>query len=64
MKTSKGARLGERSDALRKATRLDPIRKSGKERHTLYGLLREEEEEEPIRPRRESAFDYFDDEEE
>ncbi|MDE7123652.1 MAG: hypothetical protein K2N93_05000 [Alistipes sp.] len=64
MKTSKGARLGERSDALRKATRLDPIRKSGKERHALYGLLREEEEEEPIRPRRESAFDYFDDEEE
>ncbi len=63
MKTPRGARPGDRSDEPRKAKRLDPIRKSGKERHALYSNLRDEEDDEPIRPRRESAFDYFDDEE-
>lgn len=60
MKTPKGGRLRE-SDDLRKAKRLEPLRKSGKERHTLYGRMEEDADEEP-RPRRESAFDYFDDE--
>ena len=63
MKTPRGARPGDRSDELRKAKRLEPMRKSGKERHALYSNLRDEEDDEPIRPRRESAFDYFDDEE-
>ena len=47
MKTNKGFRDENHADELRKAKRLEPIHKSGKERHT----------------KRESAFDYFDDEE-
>ena len=35
MKTQKGIREHD-ADELRKAKRLEPIRKSGKERHALY----------------------------
>lgn len=42
---------------------LEPIHKSGKERHTIYRELDDEEDDAPARPKRESAFDYFDDEE-
>ena len=44
------------------ARRLEPLRKSGKERHTLYNSLGDEDDEEltPY-PRRESALDYLDD---
>ena len=38
------------------------MRKSGKERHTLYGNIDEEDDDEPY-VKRESALDYFDDEE-
>lgn len=69
MKTQKGVR-GHDSDELRKAKRLEPLRKSGKERHALYSsIARDEEDEEDEEdytayPRRESALDYLDDEEE
>lgn len=63
MKTRKGIRPQE-ADELRKARRLEPIRKSGKERHTLYGDLDEEEDEPLYAAPRESAFDYLDEEEE
>lgn len=63
MKTQKGIREHD-TDELRKAKRLEPIRKSGKERHTLYSRYEEEDEEEYIPSKRESAFDYLDDEEE
>lgn len=64
MKTQKGFRIQDHADELRKAKRLEPMHKSGKERHTLYNKFEDEPEDEPIlRPRRESAFDYFDDEE-
>ena len=61
MKTQKGVRE-QHSDELRKARRLEPLRKSGKERHTLYNSLGDEDDEEltPY-PRRESALDYLDD---
>ena len=62
MKTQKGIREHE-ADELRKAKRLDPIRKSGKERHSLYRSIDEEEEEE-LMPRRESVLDYLDDQDE
>lgn len=63
MKTTKGNRAGETGE-LRQAKRLEPMRRSGKERHALYRGLREEEDEEPApRSRRESAFDYLDEEE-
>ena len=45
MKTQKGIREHD-ADELRKAKRLEPIRKSGKERHALYSSFDEEDEEE------------------
>ena len=62
MKTQKGIREHE-ADELRKAKRLEPMRKSGKERHSLYRAIDEEEEEE-LMPRRESVLDYLDDQDE
>ena len=58
MKTQKGIREHE-ADELRKAKRLEPMRKSGKERHSLYRSIDAEEEEELL-PRRESVLDYLD----
>ena len=62
MKTQKGIREHE-ADELRKAKRLEPMRKSGKERHSLYRSIDEEEEEE-LMPGRESVLDYLDDQDE
>ena len=62
MKTQKGIREHE-ADELRKAKRLEPMRKSGKERHSLYRSIDQEEEEEHM-PRRESVLDYLDDQDE
>ena len=62
MKTQKGIREHE-ADELRKAKRLEPMRKSGKERHSLYRSIDEEEVEE-LMPRRESVLDYLDDQDE
>ena len=62
MKTQKGIREHE-ADELRKAKRLEPMRKSGKERHSLYRSIDEEEEEE-LMPRRETVLDYLDDQDE
>lgn len=64
MKTQQGIREHE-TDELRKAKRLEPIRKSGKERHSLYNAI-DEEEDEDYTPfvKRESVLDYLDEEEE
>ena len=59
MKTQKGIREHD-ADELRKAKRLEPIRKSGKERHALYSSF----EEEILPLKRESVLDYLDEEEE
>ena len=60
MKTPKGIREHD-ADELRKAKRLDPIRKSGKERHSLYRSIDEEDDEDLIgTTRRESVLDYLD----
>lgn len=61
MKTQKGIREHD-ADELRKAKRLEPMHKSGKERHSLYSSIDEDDEEESLRPRRESVLDYLDDE--
>ena len=63
MKTQKGIREHD-ADELRKAKRLEPIRKSGKERHALYSSFDEEDKEEILPLRRESVLDYLDEEEE
>ena len=60
MKTPKGIREHD-ADELRKAKRLDPIRKSGKERHALYRSIDEEDDENLLgTTRRESVLDYLD----
>ena len=52
-------------DSLKRAAKLDPIKKSGKERHVLYSQIDEEEDMELIRVRKkDSILDYFDDGEE
>ena len=60
MKTPKGISEHD-ADELRKAKRLDPIRKSGKERHSLYRSIDEEDDENLLgTTRRESVLDYLD----
>ena len=60
MRTPKGIREHD-ADELRKAKRLDPIRKSGKERHSLYRSIDEEDDEDLLgTTRRESVLDYLD----
>lgn len=60
MKTPKGIREHD-ADELRKAKRLDPIRKSGKERHSLYRSIDEEDDEDLLgTTRRESVLVYLD----
>ena len=60
MKTPKGIREHD-ADELRKAKRLDPIPKSGKERHSLYRSIDEEDDEDLLgTTRRESVLDYLD----
>ena len=60
MKTPKGIREHD-AEELRKAKRLDPIRKSGKERHSLYRSIDEEDDEDLLgTTRRESVLDYLD----
>lgn len=52
-------------DLLRKAAKLEPIKKSGKERHALFSQLKEDDEESELRAmRRDSILDYYDDGEE
>ena len=63
MKTQKGIREHD-ADELRKAKRLEPIRKSGKERHALYSSFDAEDAEEILPLKRESVLDYLDEEEE
>ena len=64
MKTPKGIREHD-ADELRKAKRLDPIRKSVKERHSLYRSIDEEDDEDLLgTTRRESVLDYLDDQDE
>ena len=60
MKTDKGVRTRD-TDELRKAKRLEPLHKSGTERHALYSSMDDEDDDLP-RPKRESALDYFDEE--
>lgn len=63
MKTSKGLRTKDHAEELRKAKRLEPMHKSGKERHTLYSQLHEQEDDTLLSiRRRESVLDYLDDE--
>lgn len=62
--TRRSPQRDEAGDAPRRATRLAPLRKSGKERHSLHASLDDEDDAAAeYRPARESARDYYDDEE-
>lgn len=64
MKSTKDFRSTGRfeSDDLHRGTKLAPAKKSGKERYSLYA---DEEDDIPLSTaKKESVFDYFDDEEE
>lgn len=68
MKSNKMSRPNDsgRDDVLRKAVKLAPIKKSGKDRHMMYSELEEEVDDEYITSykQRESVLDYFDDDDE
>lgn len=52
-------------DLLRKATKLEPIKKSGKEKRTIYSDLESEDEIDLLTiKKRESILDYFGDDDE
>lgn len=63
MKTQRGV-LVKDADELRKAKRLEPMHKSGKERHSIYLAIEDEDEEAKFAPKRESVLDYLEEEEE
>lgn len=69
MKSQKGLKVKEHPsdsyDVIRKPAKLEPARKSGKERHSIFGIIDDDadELEEEFR-KRESVLDYFDDGEE
>ncbi len=61
---SRGGNFGS-EDSLKRAAKLDPIKKSGKDRHVMFSQIDEEEDMELIRVRKQaSILDYFDDGEE
>ena len=55
----------EAEEVFKRATKLAPNRKSGKERHSLYAQVDDEEEDSAFdyNAKRESVLDYYDDEE-
>lgn len=67
MKQDNGIRTGHddhAEDALKKAVKLPPMKKSGKDRHNLYSELEEEDDLELDYREKDSILDYFDDGEE
>lgn len=68
MKSTKDFSKATAEDSLRRASKLDPIRRSGKDKHQLFKSLSssddEDEEEDYQFGKRESILDYMGDEEE
>lgn len=51
-------------DVIKRATKLAPNKKSGKERHALYSRLEQDDDEiDDYHAKRESVLDYLDDDE-
>ena len=49
-------------DLLKKPAKLEPIKKSGKEKRTIYSALQDDDDDELLTlHKRESILDYFDD---
>lgn len=65
MKSTKDLRATSKpEDSLRKAAKLEPIKKSGKERHQMLEELDDDDVELETYKKRESILDYFEDDEE
>ncbi len=65
MKATKDFRpSGDREETLRKAIKLEPVKKSGKERHQMFGQLDDDDVEPDDYRKKESILDYYEDEEE
>lgn len=69
MKSTKDFRSQDTAhDNLRRAAKLEPIRKSGKEKHQIYRDVSHgddsDDDELLAPPKRESVLDYFDDDDE
>lgn len=54
----------EAGDSGKRVVKLAPIKKSGKERHAMYNDVEEDLDLMEYQTKRESALDYYDDEEE
>lgn len=56
----------EADDMTRKAVKLPPIKKSGKEKHLMYSSLEDDSDDDELDmyKQKESVLDYYDDEEE
>ena len=55
-------RKADSEDSLKRAAKLDPIRKSGKDRHAMFSQLDDEDDPEWLAlKKRDSVLDYFDD---
>lgn len=69
MKSNRDFSKGSAEDTLRRASKLDPMRRSGKERHQLFKSLNNSEaedsdDEDYVPAKKESVLDYMDDQEE
>lgn len=70
MKSTRDFRTTQDSaaDTIKKAVKLEPIRKSGKERHSIYKAAYQEEDDEELElkalRKKESVLDYMGDEDE
>lgn len=69
MKSNRDFVKSSTEDTLRRASKLDPIRRSGKERHQLFKSLNDSDtddelDEDYLPERRESVLDYMDDDQE
>ena len=61
-KDFKPARQQQNPDSMRKATKLSPMRKSGKDKYTMYEEIDSEDDETyTSEKKRESVLDYYDD---
>lgn len=61
VKNSRGMHEFDADDRGR-STKLPPMKKSGKERYNMYSSLDDEDDLDDMPVKRESVFDYFDDE--
>lgn len=67
MKSPKASRghvsVSDAKDSMKRPVKLDPIRKSGKDRYAIYGGLDEDDDIDTGYRKKESILDYYEEEE-